>query len=270
MAAVELHRLTSRVYASVSTRPGGPNRGFIRCDEGWIAVDAPSPEDSRADLAFLRQVSAQAVQGLVVTHHHSDHWFGAQAFDCELIASDATVAQMRDAGTAYLHKASHYHGHLALDRQAVRLVYPSRVFRERLVLPLSPPVEIIRLGGHTPGTSVVWVPSEGALFASDLVFVGIHPYLKGADLETWLSALKHIITMDGVGKLVPGHGAVATLAAVHEQTAYLKRFVVRLRQLKEAGASKEEVAATPQLLGLPDLHRPQRLSGSVRWHWERI
>jgi glyoxylase-like metal-dependent hydrolase (beta-lactamase superfamily II) len=132
-----------------------------------------------------------------------------------------------------------------------------------------PAVEVLRMGGHTAGISVVHAPRERVLFASDLVFNGVHPYTKGSNLVRWTAALDEILGMD-VEAVVPGHGTVCGKAGVADQRRYLQQFRERLGDLKRLGYGLEEVAAQPGLLGLPDLHRPRRLIGSVRAHWEAV
>jgi glyoxylase-like metal-dependent hydrolase (beta-lactamase superfamily II) len=116
---------------------------------------------------------------------------------------------------------------------------------------------------------VVHAPEERVLFASDLVFNGVHPYTKGADLARWIAALDEVLRMD-VGVIVPGHGTFCGRARVADQRRYLQQFRERLGDLKRQGYGVEEVAAHPGLLGLPDLHRPRRLIGGVRAHWGEV
>ncbi len=230
---------------------------------------APTPAESRRDIEALRRVTGRPFVALILTHHHSDHTFGAQGFGCEVIASAETGREMRLLGQGYVEEARRHHAHLGGDLEGVTLVCPTRTFEGRMRLEAVPAVEVLRMGGHTAGLSVVYVPRERVLFASDLVFNGVHPYTKGADLARWVAALDEVLGMD-VEVIVPGHGAVCGRTEVEEQRRYLQQFRERLGDLKWRGYGPEEVAAHPGLLGLPELHRPRRLIGSVRAHWEAV
>lgn len=249
---------------------GGSNTGFVLCERGAVVVDAaPAPAESRRDVEAVRRITDRPLAALVLTHHHSDHTFGAQAFDCEVIASAETDRELRRLGQGYVEETRRHHGHLGRDLKDVTLVYPTRTFEGRMTLDVTPTVEILRMGGHTAGSAVVHVPEDRVLFASDLIFNGVHPYTKGADLARWVAALDEILRMD-VEVIIPGHGAVCGKAEVADQRRYLERFRERLGSLKRKGYPLEDVAASLNLLGLPDLHRPRRLIGSVRAHWEEV
>ena len=270
MKEVRFCQVSRHVYVRVSGRVGGSNTGFILCEEGVVVVDAaPTPAEGRRDLEALRRVTDRPLLALVLTHHHSDHTFGAQGFDCEVIASAETGREMRLLGQGYVEETRRHHAHLGEDLEGVRLVYPTRTFEGRMRLGVIPAVEVLRMGGHTAGLSVVYAPEERVLFASDLVFNGVHPYTKGADLARWVAALDEVLGMD-VEVIVPGHGAVCGRAEVEEQRRYLQQFRERLGDLKRRGYGPDEVAGCPGLLGLPDLHRPRRLIGSMRAHWEAV
>jgi cyclase len=270
MQEVQLHQVSRHVYARVSGRAGGSNMGFVLCEEGVVVVDtSPTPAESRRDLEALRRITEKPLLALVLTHHHSDHTFGAQGFDCEVIASAETAREMRLLGQGYVEETRRHHAHLGEDLEGVTLVCPTRTFKGGMRLGATPAVEVLRMGGHTAGLSVVHAPEERVLFASDLVFNGVHPYTKGADLARWVAALDEVLGMD-VEAIVPGHGAVCGRAEVEGQRRYLQQFRERLGDLKRRGYGPEEVAAHPGLLGLPDLHRPRRLAGSVRAHWEEV
>ena len=272
---MQMHResfgqVSSHVFARISSRVGGSNTGFILCEEGIVVVDtAPSRADSQKDIEAIRQVSERPFSALILTHYHSDHWFGAQMFDCEIVASEDTEKEMRHRGQDYLEETRQHHRHLRTALEDLTLVYPTCTFGERMALEVVPAVEVIRMGGHTTGTSVVYIPDDRVLFASDLVFNGIHAYTKGADIPRWVAALDEILGM-GIDTIVPGHGAICGKAEVSGQKRYLNGFLEQLCSLKQQGYTVEEIVADLSILDLPELHRARRLAGSVRAHWDMV
>lgn len=264
------HQVSSRVFVRVDTHIGGSNTGFVLCDEGVVVVDSsPSPAKSQADREAIRQISKKPFIALILTHYHSDHWFGAQVFDSEIMASATTAHEMQQQGQNYLDEVRQHHRHLKAELDEVVLAYPTHTFEKQMSLPTTPSVDMIQMGGHTPGTSIVFVPEEHVLFGSDLVFHDIHPYTKGANIRQWMSALDEVLRMDAE-IIIPGHGGVCGKQEVFEQRQYLKQFGEVLASLKRQGYTMEEVMADLSMLNLPDLHRPKRLAGSVRFHWEEM
>ncbi|MGB3716924.1 MAG: MBL fold metallo-hydrolase, partial [Candidatus Promineifilaceae bacterium] len=57
---------------------------------------------------------------------------------------------------------------------------------------------------HTPSDTVLYLPSDGILFLSDLLFVGCHPFLADGDPDNLLHTFGHIASFDAL-ILVPGH-----------------------------------------------------------------
>ena len=78
-------------------------------------------------------------------------------------------------------------------------------------------IELIYVGGHTPATSIVWLPDEGVCFVGDILWVDQHPYMAQGNTLEWLRALD----------LVP-------VAELQLTTETIKRF--RLGYLEAFGA----------------------------------
>ena len=82
-------------------------------------------------------------------------------------------------------------------------------------------LEFIHMGGHSPDLCVLWLPDEGLLFASDLLFEGRYPYLIDADIPAWIEALDRLRAL-GPETIVPGHGAVCGLVELDRLSEYLQ------------------------------------------------
>lgn len=82
-------------------------------------------------------------------------------------------------------------------------------------------VEMIHLGGHTPCSSVVWIPDERILFAGDLIFQGRYPFLATANVEKLMAALRWLPSL-GARVIVPGHGVLCGTDEVLKQLDYIQ------------------------------------------------
>lgn len=88
----EMRKITDSVYLYL-TPEGGPNGGLIVTKDGAIVVDTlVTPAMARAFLAEIRKITQAPITHVIVTHYHSDHFFGNQVFSppAEIIAHQWT------------------------------------------------------------------------------------------------------------------------------------------------------------------------------------
>ena len=90
-------------------------------------------------------------------------------------------------------------------------------------------LEIFKMGpAHTVDDIAVFVPSEGVLFAGDLVFRGRIPYVGNADSLGWIQSLDKLIKADA-RVIVPGHGPFSSQPA--EDLRFTRDYLVFLREV---------------------------------------
>lgn len=83
---MRLNKVSERVYANWDGETGG-NVGVIVTGGTAYAVDSQFPAPARDFRASIPAVTGSPVTHLILTHMHSDHVLGSQAFDdCEIIA----------------------------------------------------------------------------------------------------------------------------------------------------------------------------------------
>jgi glyoxylase-like metal-dependent hydrolase (beta-lactamase superfamily II) len=114
--------------------------------------------------------------------------------------------------------------------------------------------------GHTDGDVVVSVPSDGIVVASDLVYVGLQPFIDvagGARTDEWIRRTGELLELcsrlEREGRaviVVPGHGATAGVEAVATQCTYFERLGEAMDAARGAGRSRADaVRLAPR--GLP-------------------
>ena len=215
-------RVSDRVWyvqgdsGMVSLRNEGfnSNAGFVVTDEGVVVFDAlGTPALGAALLGRIREITKQPVRRVVVSHYHSDHFYGLQAF--------------QEAGAeVWAHRA--VRDYLATDAPGERLaerrasLAPWVTDEARIVAPdrLVDGETVFRLGGltfrllpagpaHTTEDMMMLVEEEGVLFAGDLVFDGRVPFVGDADPSAWLAALDRLSAYRP-RVVVTGHGRAST------------------------------------------------------------
>jgi len=104
-------------------------------------------------------------------------------------------------------------------------------------------IRIIRVGGHTAATSVIWLPDERLLFVGDAVWVDQHPYMAQANSKEWLDGLTYIRKLKA-DRIVPGRGPICGREATERMSEYIRFMRSRVRMYHRQGKSKQETAAT--------------------------
>ena len=213
----------------------GANVGLVHTPKGMILIDTTS---SPAEMqALLSAVGArpEEVQRVVNTHFPADHTWGNQLFTCPILAHRLCRERMRSELAGEWSQAA-LQSHLAelegtdpkksrelhqvLENLHIQL--PDEVFDDRFETSLGGvQVELIHMGGHTPDTSIVWLPEQKVLYASDLIFQGRYPYIFDADIPAWIQALDHLLVF-GAETIIPGHGVLCGAAEIMQLRQYLQ------------------------------------------------
>jgi glyoxylase-like metal-dependent hydrolase (beta-lactamase superfamily II) len=218
------------------------NAGFVVTPKGVVVIDAlGSPALAEALIASIRQVTAQPIRYVIVTHYHADHVYGLQAFK----ALGATVIAHR-SGQAYLHSET-AQLRLAASRddlfpwidENTRLVAADRWLDADTVIELGGETfHIHHLGpAHTPEDLVVHAEHAGVLFAGDLVFRGRIPFVGQADSQQWIASLGRLIALRP-HTVVAGHGPVSVAPLADLQLT--RDYLVHLRKTMAEAATQLE------------------------------
>ncbi|MFA7503812.1 MAG: MBL fold metallo-hydrolase [Burkholderiaceae bacterium] len=237
---IEPIRITDRVYyvrgqaGMVSGENEGfnSNAGFVVTDDGVVVFDAlGTPALGAALLEAIGEITAQPVRRVIISHYHSDHFYGLQAFE---------------AAGAEIWADERVRGYLATDAPAARLaerresLWPWVNEKSRIVAPDHHVSGITRfaLGGidftvlpagpaHTDEDLMLLVEQESVLFAGDVMFAGRVPYVGEADSGAWLEALDRLAEI-APRHVVTGHGphsddVVADVDLTRRYLRYLRK-----------------------------------------------
>ncbi len=268
---------------AVPVERGGPlgNAGIIALGGKAVVVDAgASPRHGRALAAAAQALAGAPVPFLISTHGHDDHTGGNEGFgpEVQIVGTTAARAQMRDEWPADLAvarseatkrleqaRADRAAAHARADRFAEEEAllwmtafqtaatnerraprFPDVLVDERMALVgTRRTVELRAVGAaHTPGDLVVAVPDASVVFAGDLVFSGIHPYLADGSIAGLRTALTTLRTLKAT-VIVPGHGPVGAAALIDEQERYLAGVEQVAADTKARHAKPEDATVPP-------------------------
>lgn len=223
-------------YTSVGT----VNCWLLETRGGWCLVDCgsllPPSWDALERALTLAGVEPRAIELLVCTHAHSDHYALAskvlEVSGCELALAPGPLVPtdvMRDPRTPLERRLELAHWAGVPDDVAPAAARhpgdeghhprpePHRLLLEGdIVDTLGGPWRVVPAPGHSPTQIVLFAERSQRLISADLVFAGRLPYLEyGYTNDPWaehVASLARARALDAA-TLLPGHGDVTTEVA---------------------------------------------------------
>jgi cyclase len=230
----------------INTHYRGCTPGFIYTEEGIILVDAPliptQAMDWRAQVE--EEYPDEPLLFLINTDHHRGHALGNQYFmPIKVMAHERAHKEMSGYTENFKERVRNSfkrEPEIQAQLNNIVIVPPHITFTQRATMLYGDRrVELIFVGGHTPATSIVWLPAEKVCFVGDIVWVDQHPYMAQGNTLEWLRALELIREL-GADYLVPGHGPVVGPQATYRVGEYIQFMRGRVRDFYRAGKNKNE------------------------------
>lgn len=272
---MEIKEIGSGVFACLMGNETA-NAGFVATERGAVVIDTlDKPAHGRQLAAAIKSRINQPVCLVINTHHHYDHIFGNQAFDAPVVAHHSLSKELAKAAAQDLMPVSiaawvsaHPQDRWLADE--LELVTPNLLFQRRMLLEF-PPVRMVvqHLGGHTPDTSIVDLPGEGLLFAGDLIFEGRVPFLRQANFDRLLKALRALERL-GARTIVPGHGQVCDMGYVVRFRDYVEELLEKIQDLMTRGWEKGDILDSDQLPDWWTDDRPELLRANVARAYDEL
>jgi cyclase len=232
------------------------NHSFVVTKEGLVMIDTPVMPPAAA--AWQRKSSPfGSVRYLVNTEGHMDHFGGNYFFEGEIVAHQGTREGIENASVEGLTQMIGARGpeNLPLpDLFYLRL--PTITFTQELTLYLGDHTfRLINLPGHTASETIVYVPEERVVFASDNVVNKAMPFFHQALPYEWLESLDRIEELD-VDTVVPGHGVIGDKGCIQEMGANVRVWIDAVRGAIDKGMTLEQAQDSISLIDrYPDVMR---------------
>jgi len=277
----ELQRLADGIYAAIHVIGGHAicNAGIIDLGDETLIFDTfLSPVAARELLTAAKQLNLSPVAYVVNSHWHNDHIRGNGVFgnDVTIVSTELTrelimenepqqIAREREYAKDALVKMDSlmrveedpskkqtylmWHGYykaMVESHSMLKSRVPNLTFDQELVIHGSKrTAQLICHGkGHTESDLILCLPGEKIVFAADLVFVGVHPYMADGDPDHWKEYLKKIQDLD-IETVVPGHGSVGNAKALSVMAQYIETVENLAKEMMDEGADKSEIDSVP-------------------------
>ncbi len=240
-----MQKVASNIYVLAGFRGG--NAGAIVTQEGLLIIDPPMLSwELTTFWKEIRQVTDKQVVFVVNTDSHKEKCAGNRFFrKATVLAHDLTWRDMKGYSDTWrqrlIDSLKTRDPEMAADFATLEIVLPHITFSHKMTLHFGEKVlQLIHIGGHTPGSGMVYDTRENVLFAGDVVVNGVHPFLGQANSGEWLKALTRI-RKSKAEIIVPGYGPLCDRESTRAVSDYVRRLRSRVRQLYNTGHSKAEI-----------------------------
>ena len=241
-------QVTPRVYyvqgqpgvASAANEAFNSNAGFVVTDAGVVVIDAlGSPALGNALLEAIRKVTPRAVNRVIVTHYHADHFYGLEPLKkagAEVWAHRAALAYL-ESGEAERRLEQRARDLFPWVDERTAIVRADRWLDEQEQFTLGGVrFEIQHMGpAHSPEDVIVVLPQEGVIFSGDILFAGRIPFVGEADSKRWLERIDRLLALEP-RVMVTGHGGISR--DPKKDLALTRDYLLHLR--KTMGKAVEE------------------------------
>jgi glyoxylase-like metal-dependent hydrolase (beta-lactamase superfamily II) len=283
--------LTDGVYAAIHKEGGSAicNAGLIDLGDLLLVFDTFLTPQAAEDLhQFALDQFNKAPQLVINSHYHNDHVWGNQVFaeGAQIISSAKTFEHFDTLGleeyewytinapkkleeikTQYQRSEDQkfqdslmgmlgYYAGLVEALPNLRVCKPNLTFDKQLNLYGGRrAAQLITFeGAHTGCDTVLYLPQEGILFTSDLLFVDSHPYLSEGDPNLLLDVLNRLLRL-GASIFIPGHGPIGNSENVHMMIGYIEKCLSIGKKLAFEGIDDE---AKPEI-SIPETYSEWRM-----------
>ena len=261
-----LYKLSDSTYAAISKENSGMggNAGFIDLGDYLIIIDTTGNVKAAKDLKKAAiQYTQKEPNFIVITHYHMDHLMGTSLFDVstQIMTSDRTLKNIQTEGRKRIEdfknmdltemieslkteKDEEKRKEIENDLEFLEVIRsdgfslrePNVSFKEGCVIHGDKSNAHMRTfpKAHTDGDVIVYIPEEKVLFAGDLLFARIDPWLGSGDPEAWISVDEEIMNLD-FKVAVPGHGDLSTKEEFSLQNKYIKEILELVKKRIDAG-----------------------------------
>jgi cyclase len=204
----------------------GGNIAALTGSEGVLLVDDEfGPLADRIRAALKADGATQPVRFIINTHYHYDHTDGNLAFaqsGATLIAHDALRTRLESGSTAG------NGGKISVQMKAAEAgALPTITYQSELTVHLDG--EAVRVhhyaNAHTDGDSIVFFPGARAVHMGDIFVRYGFPFIDvsgGGNVRGMIAACQDVLaSVPADTRIVPGHGAVASVVELREYTKML-------------------------------------------------
>lgn len=238
----------------IETEYIGANVSCISTEKGLVLIDSPFlPRDARAWRQKLQAETGQEIAYVINTDHHFDHVMGNEFLSPNIICHDTAARGLEfTRNKDFLRRLikNIFPDQMAeLEPEIDDLVVPPPLFSfdQSLTLDMGDVTLVLEfMGGHSPGTIMIYCPEEKALFTGDNV-EGQFPAFVEAHMTSWNTALKKMLAME-IDLVAPGHGLVGGKEMIEVYVSFFQNLEAEIRSFAADGLEIDQMAEQSEVI----------------------
>lgn len=224
---------------------GGGNMGLMVGEDYIVMIDDGLAPLAPKLLAHVKETAGRPVNFMINTHVHGDHVGGNAHF-----AADGTVVFAHDnIRKRLLSDSAPAGGEAGL---------PVVTFADGVTFHLNGvEARVVHMPrAHTDGDAFIHIPQLNIIYAGDLQFRGLFPFIdldNGGTVEGFMAAQEALLAIaDDQTRLIPGHGELSDKQGLESDLEMLRSANGLVSRLVDAGKTDEEIIAINPLAGFED------------------
>lgn len=233
-AHYSIRKVTDGAYAAIAQPEGKASSNamfFVTQYEVILVGSHLIPDGVKELLAEMGKITPLPLRHVILTHHHR----GFNYIDFDLPANVEIITS--------------WQGWQALKSEFRQLRNPVLFFDKNLTLQWEPfTISLTNSNlGHSEGDLIVYLPKEGILFTSDLVFNDVIGYMGDGSMREWVMSLEALEALQP-RIVVPGVGGVTDVDGIRRFKGFMRDFLTKILYHIERGDS---LAKTKKEFSLP-------------------
>lgn len=226
------------IAAYASTEPNASVNSYLLLGaKEALLIDAQLVNSEASNLAKAIRESGKQLTTIYVTHAHPDHFLGLEVLHREfpaakILARPRTAEAMKPFFEQYKEPLNKFFpGDIAAD-----VVTPEPFTGASLTFE-GQELKILEFAdGEHDFATVLHAPGLKALFAADLAYNLVHPWLNNLKPDGVLAHVKALREMKDVEVFYPGHGAPMKTADLDAFEEYVRSFLEMAKTAKDGKA----------------------------------
>lgn len=225
---MKINQVKSKIFF-VDSPDTASNQVFLKTSDGVVMIDTTESQENMHAVLKQANLAPTDITLLINTHADGDHILGNGLFDCPIVAHQLTYDRMVEA-----------------NRPPTELPNITFTGDRHSIQHGDFQIEMIFTGGHKKDMTMVWLPEQKVLFASDIIFEGRYPFMMQSDPLTWAEALKTLPDYQA-DVYLPGHGTICTQGEIDLLRNYIETTWQQVSELVGQGKPLEEILAVPEM-----------------------
>lgn len=255
LAELNYQTISPSVVMLHSQKEHGSNMACFNTDAGLVFFDCTLFTQIAAKFrADMEEKFQKKTLALVLSHGHTDHFFGMGAFtDVPVAASNAAKPMFNyQLGVDFHANVANFKRIFPRFDEALKtaeLSMPDIWFNETIGFGSGDQrVEFHHTGGHSAGSCYGFMEKEGIISLGDNLQVDGYPYFGDptGNMTTWIETLKSCEGL-AIKHCLPGHGRNVDADYLTSTRVYFEDLVASLKQLKSKGVSMQEAVVHSDL-----------------------